>query len=508
MVSYIMATTDNKKPSATGFGSAVGSSIFEHINKVQQTNTPKVQGQFNDKMPSPLLPSGYDSYNEYQNRIKNGGSPFGTSQVLASNRSSDATAISSSTSRFDKHNPLSNAGELQSKYKIKEDEIVELNLGKYNNSKFIPQHLTKTLIGKAAGYALTKGDYFGAITFLCEGVYPKAFYYDPATGGTRGTLVNTHPGITLSLQPDNTIRGIFVNTSLRHMTEEIVDKAKYNRGISSNMANARLQVSDYYHMFQKIEGKYSQGAYKALEGRLAGHPLAKPLLAKGMSKAEVMEQMQSELSPASYSVLQQLAYKYGNGGIKRFGKLLDATISAGLDPDNQEKHLAQGAKHIVYQYMNSKKQWIQDTRVMNIHRLFFLSGEKFSPELNLKLITGSKLDKSEEELVSKVAKKAGVPNIIKDGRLDLPDGTIDTVKQANPPKLNTAAINKGVTTVNQNFKPIDAEPPKPKIETPKVDIDDTPRSEAIKPKALKAESPSAAPACMVAACVVRRHMNN
>lgn len=395
----------------------------------------------------------------------------------------------------------SNANELKQKYNIKDDEIVSLNLGKYENSKFIPQSLAKTLIGKAAGYALTKGDYFGAITFLCEGVYPKAFYYDPATGGTRGTLVNTHPGITLSLQSEKTIRGIFSNTSLKDMTDEIVYKSLKNKGISPNMANARLQVSDYYHMFQKIEGGYSKGAYDALSGRLSSHPMAKKLLNSGMSKSEVMEQIQSELPPAAYSVLQQLAYKYGNGGIKRFGKLLDHTISAGLDPDNQDQHLANGSKFIVYQYMNSKKQWVQDTRVMNIHRLFYTAGEKFSPELNLKLITGSKLDPLENDIVKNVAKKAGVPNIIKDGQLDLPDGNAESKKYSGTEKikLNTNTINKGVSVVNQNFKPIDVEPPK---QESKVENTYTPP----KAKAIQAPQPSG-DECYTTKCHMRKLLN-
>lgn len=432
--------------------------LLQKLNQQQPNSKPIEQGK-TQSYPSPLLPSGYASYDQYKQTGSWGKPSIADRPEPKSVLSYDSDSTNKSFAPVQKE--LANASSLRDKYKLNPSEIVDIDLGKYANSKFIPQHLTKTLIGKAAGYALTKGDYFGAITFLCEGVYPKAFYYDPASGGRRGTLVNTHPGITLSLQPENTIRGIFANTSLRDMTDEIVAKSLgkgASKGISGNMASARLQVSDYYHMFQRIEGTYSKGTYNALAGRLSSHPMAKQLLAKGMDKAEVMEEIQSNLSPASYSVLQQLAYKYGNGGIKKFGKLLDYTINAALNPDNADKHLANGAKHIVYQYMNGKKQWVQDTRVMNIHRLFFLSGEKFSPEMNLKLITGGKLDADEEKIVKEVAKKAGVSSIIKDGKLDLPDSTPESKKHSVTPKFNEAAIRKGTTVVNQDFKPVDIEP--------------------------------------------------
>lgn len=333
-------------------------------------------------------------------------------------------------------------------------------MSKIKNSKFIPQSLVNTLIGKTAGYALTKGDHFGAITFLCEGVYPQAFYYDPASGGKRGILVNTHPGITLSLQREGTIRKIFSNTSLAGMTDEIVSKSiGNNRGISPNMKAAKLKISDYYNMFKMIQGNYSDGVKNALKARFNQHPLAEKLIKQGFTKDNILTKIQSSLPPSAYAVLQQLAYKYGTGGIKHFGKLLDNAINAGLDPEHQDAHLANGAKYIVYQYMNKNKQWVQDTRVMNIHRLFFTSGQKFSPELNLKLITGKTLDEKEENIVKNVAQKAGVSSIVKNGKLDLPDSTLDTIKQSNPDNIhfNTNAINKGVTTVEQHYisKPVD-----------------------------------------------------
>lgn len=319
---------------------------------------------------------------------------------------------------------------------------------------FIPSKHMQGLNGKAAAVALAGGDYFAAITFLCEGVRTKAFYMDPATGGRYGALVNTHPGITLKFQTNDEIKRIFQASSISPMTNHIIDNVRSGT-ISPQMRNATLQIDDYYKMFRQIEGKYAKGAESALLHHMKTNPYAKELL-KTKSQAEVLKEIKSGLPPASYSVLQQLSYKYGPGKVKSFSGLVQGSISAALDEKNRDEHLVNGAKHIVYQYMNSKKQWVQDTRVMGLHRLFFTAGERFSKDLNYKLVTGQALSGSELALVKDVASKAGVGNLVgNNGVLNIPDATKESVKSKSSEdlKLNTDLANKGVTSVNFNFKP-------------------------------------------------------
>jgi hypothetical protein len=324
----------------------------------------------------------------------------------------------------------------------------------YNGADaFIPQHLLKSQTGQAAKYAISRGDYFAGITFLCEGVRPNAFYFDPASGGKYGTLINTHPGITLPFQKDHEIRAMFKGTSIAGITEEIIAGVRSGK-MTTNMKQARLQTSDYYNMFRVVEAKYTRGADEALKKRLAHVPESKALLAQGKSLNDVLNTVKQQLPAPSYSVLQQLSYKYGTRGINRFTKLLDSSIKAALDPANREQHLANGSKHIVYHYVNSKKQVIQDTRVMNIHRLFYTAGAKFSNELNMKLSSNETLTAQEEQLVNNVAKQAGIPPVIKNGKLDLPDGTKETIKSSKSEEvvLDTKAIEKGIAMVDNNFK--------------------------------------------------------
>lgn len=371
---------------------------------------------------------------------------------------------------------------LQQKYNIRADEVVELD-GKYGkNPNFIPQSMLKSLHGKAAAYSISKGDYFGGITFLSEGVYPKAFYFDPASGNSKyGVLINTHPGITLKFQSKQEIKQMFQNTSIGHLTDEIVDAAHVTKRMTPAMKEARLQVSDFYKMFHVIEGKYTKGADDALKNRIDDNPFSKKLLASGMSKNEILKQIKEDLPITSFAVLQQLSYKYGQKNINKFTKLLDSTISAALDKDNQEQHLANGAKYIVYHFKNGQNQLIQDTRVMNIHRLFYTAGVKFSPEINLKLATGTKLEGDELKQVQEIAQKAGVSNIIKDGKLNVPDSTPDTaISGVKDKPLHN--VNKPIKTVNQEFKPIELEKPKPVQPTVNKDNLDEHKPKPNKPK--------------------------
>ena len=373
---------------------------------------------------------------------------------------------------------------LRQKYKLGTPTASEQEeIGRVGNKVgFIPQSMLKNLIGRATAYAISKGDYFAGITFLCEGVFPKAFYYDPASGSKgKGTLINTHPGITLKYQKAGEIRQMFANTSIGHMKDEIVSTVQAGTRMTANMDKARLSASDFYNMFDIIRDKYSKGADDALISRFKSHPLAVQKLNSGMSSRQLLTEIKKELPVTSFSVLQQLSYKYGQAGIKKFGKLLDATISAALDPERQDMHLQNGARHIVYQYRNGSNQWIQDTRVMNIHRLFYVAGVKFSPEMNLKLSMGHPLSSEELKIAQDVAKKAGVPSVIKGGRLDLPDGTKDTAKGSSPYVLNDKAINQGVKEVNQNFKPVSAEPPKP-TPAPTINTQALPKPKPPKPK--------------------------
>lgn len=321
---------------------------------------------------------------------------------------------------------------------------------------FVPQSLLKGQTGAAAKYALSKGDYFAGITFLCEGVRPNAFYFDPASGGKYGTLINTHPGITLSLQENATIHRIFHNTSLSPLSNEIVASVRAGR-ISQAMRVSKLQTSDYYQMFNVVEERYSRGADNAMKRRFQHVPEANALLKQGMSPQQVLMKIKQNLPPQVYSVLEQVSYKYGAGGINRFRPLLDATIKAGLDLPNQQRHLENGAKHIVYQYTNKNKQVIQDTRVMNIHRLFYTAGNRFSRELDMKIVGNEQLNAQEISLVNQVANKAGIPSPVKNGRVEMPDATKDTVisgyNQKGDINLDVNAINRGIVRVDNNFKP-------------------------------------------------------
>ena len=248
---------------------------------------------------------------------------------------------------------------------------------------------------------------------------------------------------------------MFGNTSLAGMTEEILRGVR-NGQMSSNMKNAHLRVGDYYNMFKHVQDKYTAGANGALLGVMNKNPFAQKLLAEGHSKQEVLRTVKEQLPVTSYAVLQHLAYKYGNGGIKRFTNLLNHTISAGLDTANQEKHLADGAKYIVYHYRDGKNVLHQDTRVMNIHRLFYTAGVKFSPELNMKIISNQELNATETQLVNSVATSAGLGKLVQNGKINLPDGDASSTKNSRSEKftLDIDAANKGIVTVNQNFKPI------------------------------------------------------
>jgi len=55
-------------------------------------------------------------------------------------------------------------------------------------------------------------------------------------------------------------------------------------------------------------------------GGIGKNPFAQKLLAEGRSKQEILRTVKENLPVTSYAVLQHLAYKYGNGGIKRFTK--------------------------------------------------------------------------------------------------------------------------------------------------------------------------------------------
>lgn len=355
--------------------------------------------------------------------------------------------------------------QLSERFHIKPDSVVNVNLGNVRgDAKFIPQHMLQGLTGQAAGYAVSRGDYFGGITFLAEAVRSNAFYFDPASGSKgKGTLINTHPGITLSYQSDKEIRNMFGNTSLAGMTEEILRSVR-NGKMSANMQNAHLRVGDYYNMFKHVQDKYTAGANNALMGVIGKNPFAQKLLAEGRSKQEILRTVKENLPVTSYAVLQHLAYKYGNGGIKRFTNLLNHTISAGLDTENQEKHLANGAKYIVYHFRDSNNVLHQDTRVMNIHRLFYTAGVKFSPELNMKIVSNQELNATETQLVNSVATSAGLGKLVQNGQINLPDGDASSTKNSRSEKfaLDTDAANKGLGIVNQNFKPI-----QPLVEKPK-----------------------------------------
>lgn len=385
--------------------------------------------------------------------------------------------------------------ELLQKFNINPNQKISTNenLGNFKpDAGFIPQSMLKGLTGKASAYAISQGDYFGGVTFLAEGVRSNAFYFDPASGSRgKGILINTHPGITLPYQTDAEIRKMFGRTTLAGMTDEIISGVKRGQ-ITANMRNSTLVISDYYNMFNDINQKYSVGADNALKGRLSQNRFAKEMLEDGKTTQEVMREIKRNLPAPSYAVLQHLSYKYGPGGIRKFGSLLDHSISAALDPENQTEHLQNGAKHIVYHYRNKNNELIQDTRAMNIHRLFYTSGVRFSPELNMKIVTGSQLNNNEQAVVSAVAKQAGVGSIVQAGKpIDFKDGPARN-SRSDELKLDEAAIRRGVTTVNQDFKPI-------KLDN---DNDDKPER-VVQPKPQRQAAPQGND-CRTSACTATR----
>jgi hypothetical protein len=204
-------------------------------------------------------------------------------------------------------------------------------------------------------------------------------------------------------------------------------------------------------------------------------------LSHGATKSDVLREVKRNLPAPSYAVLQHLAYKYGNGGINRFTSLLDKSISAALDEPNQDKHLEEGAKFIVYHYRDKNNRLIQDTRAMNIHRLFYVSGLKFSPDLNMKIVTGiGRLDEKERAVVNEVTTRAGIKPIIdKDGQVsNFPDGP---AHNSNTKDVELIDVNKPVKKVDYDFsiKMEQAEKAKPST-TPNTDLD-----HMVKPKTPK-----------------------
>jgi hypothetical protein len=374
------------------------------------------------------------------------------------------------------------AKNMMNKYNINPNEQVKVNLGDLKpDAGFIPQHMLRGLSGKAAGYAISQGDFFGGVTFLAEGVRNNAFYFDPASGSKgKGILINTHPGITLKYQKDYEIRKMFNATTLAPMTNEILNGVKSGT-ITPRMKAATLVISDYYNMFNQINGKYSAGADNAIMNVIGKNKFARDMLSHGATKSDVLREVKRNLPAPSYAVLQHLAYKYGNGGINRFTSLLDKSISAALDKPNQDKHLEEGAKFIVYHYRDKNNRLIQDTRAMNIHRLFYVSGLKFSPDLNMKIVTGmGRLDEKERAVVNEVTTRAGIKPIIdKDGQVsNFPDGP---AHNSNTKDVELVDVNKPVKKVDYDFslKMEQAEKAKPST-TPNTDLD-----HMVKPKTPK-----------------------
>lgn len=427
---------------------------------------------------------------------KSGTSKYLMDNIQCLNTEINHTKTNSATTNYPTNN-------LSTKFNINPNASVPVNLGNVkSDAKFIPQHMLKGLTGQAAGYAISRGDYFGGVTFLSEGVRSNAFYFDPASGAKgKGTLVNTHPGITLTYQTDKEIRNMFGNTSLSPLTEEILRSVRGGT-ISPNMRNSHLRVGDYYNMFKHVQDKYTAGANNALMGVMQNNPFAKSMLAQGKTKQETLRAIKENLPVGSYAVLQHLAYKYGNGGIKRFTSLLNHTISAGLDVKNQEQHLANGAKYIVYHYRDKSNTMHQDTRVMNIHRLFYTAGVKFKPELNLKIATNQTLTEEETKLVNSVAQTAGLGKLVKDGHVKFPDGTISSTKNSQSEKyqLDIDAANKGIAKVNQDFKPIKIEVKVDEPKKNKIEHKSEPTHNINKPK----PTANTNTGCMSFSCVGRR----
>ena len=144
----------------------------------------------------------------------------------------------------------------------------------------------------------------------------------------------------------------------------------------------------------------------------------------------------------------------------------------------------------------------QDTRVMNIHRLFYTAGVKFKPELNLKIATNQTLTEEETKLVNSVAQTAGLGKLVKDGHVKFPDGTISSTKNSQSEKyqLDIDAANKGIAKVNQDFKPIKIEVKVDEPKKNKIEHKSEPTHNINKPK----PTANTNTGCMSFSCVGRR----
>lgn len=337
--------------------------------------------------------------------------------------------------------------ELSIKHNIKPNELPVAP-----NNKDLIKQWRNTLSGKASAYALSRNDYFAAVTFIAEGVKESAFYKDPASGGKYGTLYNSHPGITMRFQSDSEILSMFGKTSVAHQKQNILSNL---RGLQNNniktlpqfMKDMRLSIGDHYEMFNTIRNKYSNNLNKTLYSVMDSNPFVKDRLSKGHSKETVFNDIKKNMPSSAYGVLQHIAYKHGSAG--KFKGLLNHSISAALDPENREKHLVNGASHIIYSYVNAKKEKVIDKYAMKVHRLFYLSGATLSPDLNMKILQNNKLDQNEEKKVNDIAQKVGIGKIIKNGKTDFGE-RLDNSKLDKEKSLDTSLLDKGKAVKNVN----------------------------------------------------------
>ena len=311
-------------------------------------------------------------------------------------------------------------------------------INKFDKSSgfIVPAKHYAGLTGPSAKFALSKNDYFAGITFLCEWITRDSFYHDPASGGNKGVLINTHPGITLTYQTKR-LDKIFAGTSAAPIVNEIKGAIK-SGNITPNMRNTKFSPSDYYKMFQAIEPSYTNDAYKLIRNNLERNKFASEILSgykKGTKEYEDMktrltQRVVNQLPASAFSVIQQGVYKCGSAGFGRFKTLLNGTISAGLDLQNQDRHLQENAKSIVYTY-STKSGRKTDTRVMEIHRLFYVSGKGISPKLGEKIVDGIALTPSEMKQIQELSKKAGITNIVKGNKTVFSDISTDFEKGKN-----------------------------------------------------------------------------
>lgn len=279
---------------------------------------------------------------------------------------------------------------------------------------------------QAALYSMSKGDMYAALTFLSEGVDGRAFYYDPASGGKNGHIINIHPGINLSAQSDETIKKVLKAGQIDIPFNEIIGTIRNRSPLTAKMKAETLNPEQVHETFGVVRQAYTDTATRALERVAIKNPLVIKMMKEDkLTKREATEAVINNMPEGAWAVLQHAAYKKGN--LNGMEKVLTSAINAALDkPENQQKHLSEGAQYINYVYKHNGVTR-NDTRVESLHRLFFVAGDKMDRETSMKVLGGKDLGAAESMLDS-MAKASGTQAAMKGGKFNIPEEDAEIAK--------------------------------------------------------------------------------